>query len=148
MSRRRVIRASDLAKLVICEQKALFERLHREALTPEQEQRIADGNRGHAGFLEQAFAVNPSVGSSEKKPWCFVASCVFGQAAPETVALRAFRDRVLRRTVAGRALIRLYYRRSPAAVRLIDQHAWVRPPLRLLLRAAAAVSAWILGKTG
>lgn len=144
----RTIRASGLAKFAVCEKKALLEHLHGEALTPEQEQRIADGNRGHAEFLDQAFAVNPGVGSSEKKPWCFVASSVFGPHAAETQDLRAFRDRVLRRTVAGRALIRLYYRRSPAAARLIDRHAWVRPPLRLLLRAGAAISAWILGRTG
>ena len=146
MKRGRATRATDLAKFTVCEQKALFEREYGEELTPEARERIADGNRGHARFLDQAFASDPRVRSSESKPWCFVASCVFGRAAPETNALRTLRDQLLRRHRSGRALIRLYYRASPTLVRLLDHHRWARPLMRLLLRPAVIVSGWIVGE--
>lgn len=143
-TRRRVLRATDLWKFAVCEQKAVFEREYGEELTAEARERIVDGNSGHARFLAQAFASDPRVRSSESKPWCFVASCLFGPAAPETNVLRALRDQVLRRHRSGRALIRLYYRASPALVRLLDRHPWARPLMRLLLRPAVVVSAWIV----
>jgi hypothetical protein len=46
-------------------------------------------------------------------------------------ALRAFRDRVLRATQPGRALVRLYYRASPAVARLLAGHEGLRALVRL-----------------
>src|SRR6185436_1950834 len=40
--------------------------------------------------------------------FCFVATVAFGEDAPELLAFRAFRDDVLRRSAAGRALVRAY----------------------------------------
>jgi hypothetical protein len=38
------------------------------------------------------------------------------------MVLRAFRDQVLRRGVAGRVLIRGYYRTAPLAARFLARH--------------------------
>lgn len=44
---------------------------------------------------------------------CFVATVAFGDLAPETQALRAFRDRVLLRSSSGRAFVDAYYAHGP-----------------------------------
>ena len=56
---------------------------------------------------------NPDLHTSLKKPWCFIASAVFGPDANETQALRRFRDEILRTTIVGRVVIRAYYKLSP-----------------------------------
>jgi hypothetical protein len=45
---------------------------------------------------------------------CFVATVAFGEHAVELAAFRAYRDRVLRRSVAGNGLVRGYYWAGPA----------------------------------
>jgi hypothetical protein len=72
--RKLTIRASDLAKMAVCEQRLVFEQRYGERLTRAQEERIRDGDRGHARFLRQAFAVNPGVRSSQSKRGCFIAT--------------------------------------------------------------------------
>ena len=62
---------------------------------------------------------------------CFVATAVYGPGAPELDVLRAFRDRVLARSGAGRAFVRAYYRRSPALAEALAS----RPRARALVRA-------------
>ncbi len=78
------------------------------------------------------------------KPWCFVASAVFGDAAAETKVLRALRDSVLRRYALGRAFMRLYYRLSPALAIYLS----ARPPaqrfIRHALKPAVAIVRWLL----
>ena len=41
--------------------------------------------------------------SSESKPWCFIATELWGEDAAETCALRALRDAILHRYALGRA---------------------------------------------
>ncbi|HPA72256.1 MAG TPA: hypothetical protein PKY31_08310 [Spirochaetota bacterium] len=73
---------------------------------------------------------------------CFIATAAFGSAlAEEVVALRRFRDSVLRKSVPGRAFIGLYYRYSPPAARFIGRHETLRGAARaVLVPVAAAVS--------
>jgi hypothetical protein len=130
--KRRAIRASDLARMTVCEQRLVFEQRYGERHTRAQEERIRDGDRGHARFLRQAFAVNPDLHSSERKPWCFIATELWGEDAVETEALRVLRDAILRRCAIGRALTRLYYRRSPVVAAYLARH----PRVRWLARAA------------
>ena len=127
--RRKVVRgiaASDLAKMAACEQKLVFEKRYGERLTPTQRERIRQGNDGHARYLREAFVLNPRVISSDRKPWCFIASELWGERAPETQLLRSFRDAVLRRHPFGRVLIRAYYRLSPAIAGYIAAHPRAR----------------------
>ncbi|MHB8874256.1 MAG: CFI-box-CTERM domain-containing protein [Myxococcaceae bacterium] len=48
---------------------------------------------------------------------CFVASVAFGEEAKELAAFRAYRDRVLRQSMPGRALVRGYYLAGPSLAR-------------------------------
>lgn len=54
-----------------------------------------------------------------KNDSCFIATVVYGRDAPETNALRAWRDRVLMPSLLGRALVRCYYGLSPRVVPLL-----------------------------
>ena len=79
-----------------------------------------------------AYSGSSSSGSSN----CFVATATFGTPwAPEVVALRGWRDGVLRRSVGGRAFIRVYYVVGPWLAALVRRC----PPLK-------RVSAALLGR--
>lgn len=126
--------------MTVCEQRLVFEQRYGEQHTHAQRTRIRDGDRGHARFLRQAFAVNPDLRSSERKPWCFIATELWGEDAAETGALRALRDAILRRYAAGRALTRLYYRHSPAVAAYLSRHPRVRRLARAALTPVVAVA--------
>lgn len=81
--------------------------------------------------------------SNKNRPRCFVASAAFeGYEDPTVTTLRVFRDRVLRRSFAGRYFVRVYYRWSPPIARWIDlSPEFVRASLRFLLRKVA-ILAW------
>ncbi|BDZ64325.1 hypothetical protein GCM10025877_12630 [Agromyces mangrovi Wang et al. 2018] len=69
---------------------------------------------------------------------CFVATAVYGSYdCPEVRVLRRYRDGQLARHRAGRLFIQLYYKVSPALVRVLGDEGWfvrsVRPVLDLLV---------------
>lgn len=65
---------------------------------------------------------------------CFIATAAYGSALdPHVVTLRRFRDEHLRRSAAGRALIRFYVRHSPALAGVIARHEGLRIAARALL---------------
>ena len=138
------IRASDLAKMTVCEQKLVYEKRYGEQLTRAEARRIRGGNEGHALYLRQAFSLNPAVRSSETKPWCFVASTVFGETAAETNVLRALRDSLFRRYAIGRAFMRLYYRLSPAFAIYLAARPRAQGFVRHALKPAVAIGQWLL----
>jgi len=138
------IRASDLAKMTVCEQKLVYEKRYGERLTRAEARRIRDGNQGHMLYLRQAFLLNPGVRSSETKPWCFIASAVFGEAAAETTVLRALRDSVLRRYTLGRTLMRLYYRLSPSFAIYLAARPRAQGFMRHALKPAVVIVQWLL----
>lgn len=72
---------------------------------------------------------------------CFIATSLVDLEAEETLpTLRDFRDRVLRRTRAGRKFIAVYYRWSPAVVARLDRSSRiVRKPVALALDGVAAL---------
>ncbi|MBL8952297.1 MAG: hypothetical protein JNK82_16075 [Myxococcaceae bacterium] len=76
----------------------------------------------------------------QQRGFCFVASAVLGDDAPELDTFRAFRDRVLMPWVP--AAVETYYRHGPAAARWLSGRPRARRVLRVLLRAThAAVKA-------
>ncbi len=78
------------------------------------------------GFLASA---------KKKRTRCFVATSAFlAPQAPEVQALRAFRDLRLRPTFWGRKFIYFYYQISPSIACFLDKHAWLKPPIRAILR--------------
>ena len=124
------IAASELAKLGYCEAKARFDQRHGELPTPLQLDRRREGNEAHRLFHRDAVAYQNR--ASDRR--CFVATYVFGAEAPETIALREFRDSVLIPTHWGCRAVRLYYAVSPGLCRifpLIPGATWfVRAGLR------------------
>ncbi len=64
-------------------------------------------------------------------PNCFIATAVYGTPLAEEIdVLRHFRDEVLLRSSAGKALVRTYYRLSPPVASFISG----RKTLRVLVR--------------
>lgn len=66
---------------------------------------------------------------------CFVATVAFGELAPETQALRAFRDRVLLRSAAGRAFVAAYYAHGPALAERVGRSQKLKALTRRTLSA-------------
>lgn len=73
----------------------------------------------------------------KKAGGCYVATAVYGSYdCPEVWVLRRFRDEFLRRSIAGRIFIRVYYATSPRAVRVFGSslRSSARKPLDALVR--------------
>ena len=140
------VSASELAQMGACERYIAFEKRYGKIRSPEQIKAMQRGNNAHDKFHREALTVNPRVRSSlEAKPWCFIASCAFpAPDAPETKTLRAFRDRILRRSQAGRRLIILYYRWSAPMTRLIGPHPAAMAVARVLLRPVVMAARLVL----
>jgi cold shock CspA family protein len=66
--------------------------------------------------------------------YCYIATHVFGDDAPETMTLRAFRDLMLSRSAGGRLLIGLYYRIAPWLVRHLNNMSLLTRLSRIVLR--------------
>jgi hypothetical protein len=86
----------------------------------------------------QKTAKNPSVvknflkAVSERKGRCFVASSAFDSPfAPEVIALQAWRDNSLNRSIGGRVFIKLYYAVSPHLAKKLDENPQFKPIIRL-----------------
>ena len=63
------------------------------------------------------------IGSSNEG--CYIATCVYGSYdCSEVLVLRRFRDTVLKRSLPGRAFIRVYYAISPKLVHWFGNTGW------------------------
>jgi hypothetical protein len=81
---------------------------------------------------------------------CFVATAAMGQEdAPEVVALRAYRDQVLEKSVVGRTLVGTYYLFSPPLARVIARSPLLARAARtLVVRPLARLAAARLTRRG
>jgi len=64
---------------------------------------------------------------------CFIATAVYGSDAPETKALREWRDRSLLPHFLGRVLVSTYYAVSPRLVPVVTRNKWVRDTVKSTL---------------
>ena len=118
--KRAMVSASELAQMGACERLVLFEARYGKRKSRCQQEAIERGRTEHDEFFKDGVRSQSNVQTSLSKPWCFCASLAWGSEAPETDLLRRFRDRILRRTVAGRGLIRAYYRMAPRLCRRVE----------------------------
>lgn len=131
------VTASQLAEMGYCERKIRYEALCGKRTSLKRQEAQDRGNAAHVEFFNEGKQSLQGRGYSDHKPWCFIATLVFGPAASETQALRALRDQVLRKSGWGRALIRAYYRKSPTIYLAVAGKTEVLGMLRLVLRVVA-----------
>jgi len=95
---------------------------------------------GVDGFVTKVSGFNPPITDESgggSSGGCLVATAAFGSPlAREVSVLRAFRDHILVRSAAGRALVKVYYRISPAVARAIAGHEALKAITRAALRPA------------
>ncbi len=73
--------------------------------------------------------------ATKVKTRCFIATAAFeSSSAPEVLVLREFRDMNLRETTYGRHFIYYYYKYSPHIACFIDEHDYLKAPVRFILR--------------
>lgn len=79
---------------------------------------------------------------------CFIATAAYGcYSAPQVQALREFRDRYLMNCAPGRAFVAWYYRCGPRGAQFINDHPWLKPPVRLALLPLIALALVLLKTT-
>lgn len=128
----RFVSASELAQMGYCERKILFDERFGERETPGQRRARARGNQAHEAFYEESKRIAQRSAARGK---CFLATHVLGECG-ETMALRAFRDLYLRRSILGRWLIACYYKASPTLCRAIGDRRLLLAATRCMLRQA------------
>lgn len=126
---------TDIVGTVYCEQKVLFDRARGDARPLPVRAKAAGGTFEHLRFQVEG----RTRAAMDRR--CFIATVIYGPDAAETNFLRAWRDRVLLPSLAGRAFVRCYYALSP----------WLVPVLARSSRASAAarvVLDWLLRRLG
>lgn len=131
------VSASELAAMGMCERRIVLEHRYGRRLSAAGREAVRRGLRLHAAFEAQAAA-----GEGGGRGHCFIATHVFGGKAPQTEALRRYRDRVLRYSAAGRVLIAWYYRAAPRICVWLARHAWACGPVRHCLRLVVLYAQW------
>lgn len=138
--------ASELAQMGVCERLVVFEHHFGKRRSQRQRAAIKRGRIAHGQFYMDGMLISDVGTTSAKKGRCYIATLIFG-AGPETVALRVFRDRVLRPHLAGRWFIATYYRAAPSLCSVLKRHAWLQPIVRTTLKAFVyLVSKMLLGE--
>lgn len=126
----RPVSAKELAEMGFCEKRVLLAHLHGQRLTLEQRRSVERGRRAHDQFYREGLAAASATGADRR---CFVATCLYGDAAWQTETLRRFRDQVLLRHHLGRRMVESYYALAPGMCWLLVRLPWLQTPCRALL---------------
>jgi len=86
---------------------------------------IDDGSAMRLSILSREKAAQQQAAQAQpKKSGCYIATACYGDYDhPDVVVLRRFRDDLLLRSLAGRALVATYYTLSPVLARQIGANA-------------------------
>ena len=111
----------------------------------ETSQRIGAPVNGPISAVVRDFpeAVSPFPGVTGEG--CFIATAAYGfYSAPQVQLLREFRDRYLKNNAPGRAFVAWYYRCAPHGAQFINEHPWLKPPVRLALMPLIALALFLI----
>ena len=111
----------------VCERLVVFEQRYGKRFTLEQKGAMLRGQRVHERFYCDGQI------DSAREGRCFVAAIVFGEV-PETMVLRNFRDRVMRRWPGGRWLTAILERLALLISHIPDRSSLGRSIVRAILR--------------
>jgi hypothetical protein len=103
-------------------------------MTPDQQRRAERGRRAHEQYYREGLAAAGEVNANER---CFVASCLFGAGAWQTIELRRYRDELLLHGRLGRLLVVAYYRIASLVRRILARLPWLQPLVRAAVDAVA-----------
>lgn len=124
---------TDIVGTVYCEQKVVFDRERGDARPLEVRAKAAGGTFEHLRFQVEG----QTRAAMDRR--CFIATAIYGPDAPETNFLRAWRDRVLIPTRAGRLLVRAYYATSPKLVPALTNSRHAARAARMALNAVLSM---------
>lgn len=114
------------------------------SLSDEYEAKLRKKREKYAEKLKQ---LDPEYAPSpiqKKETGCFIATAAEGSFdAPSVLALRQFRDEILRECRWGRACIKMYYRVGPHLARIIEHRDSLRAATRRIIVRPAA---WVVRK--
>jgi hypothetical protein len=136
MEQEKSITVSELVSIVYCERKYVLDRRHGRHDTPLVRAAAARGQLAHARFEAAGRAEMAGANLADRR--CFIATAVYGPDAAETDALRAWRDRALLPSRAGRIAVRCYYAISPAIACALARLPAIARLVRVLLNAVVA----------
>ena len=123
------IAASSLAEVGVCERRVYLKAKFGERTNRDRQARLDRGTDLHDKAFSQSRPDQPS--ASDRR--CFIATAVYGPCAPETDALRKYRDRALLTSKGGRTLVAVYYKVSPMIASMCDRSPVLRRTLRKVL---------------
>lgn len=118
----------------VCERMVLFEHRYGQRRSAQQRKNMAQGGREHRRLFQEGLVQPQPV----CKGACFIVILLHGNGYEVTV-LRAFRERVLCRSMLGQGVILAYCRVTLDKCRML--HLWLIRAMRALLRPAVWVTA-------
>lgn len=142
--RERFVSAKDLAEMGFCEKRVLLAHQYGQRMTPEQQRSAARGQRAHQNYYLEGLAA-AECGVDRR---CFVATCLFGADAWQTIVLRRYRDEVLLCSRLGRLLVAAYNAVAPRMCRVFTWLPWMQPSVRTLVGVLASAVRRRAGKSG
>lgn len=123
-----IVSATELSQIAVCERKIYLKAKY--GTRKDSNASMADKARGKA-LHKRAEHQNHEHRKVDKR--CFIASCVYGIDAEETVFLRKFRDDSLSSSLLGRMFIQSYYKISPGIAVLLANNKWLSGIAKLSL---------------
>lgn len=127
MTRRRYHSISNIVATVYCERQAVLDRERGESRTLDVRVKAVAGTFEHKRFELEG----KTLAAVDRR--CFIATAIYGVDAPQTNDFRAWRDRVLMQSRAGRTFVRSYYFISPYLVPMLSRSVAVAAIVRRVL---------------
>lgn len=120
--------ATTIAQRSYCEKQMVLDKQFGKLETDIQKQRKERGDEEHLRhhLTAQKFG-------SPRDSRCFIATEIYGNTAPETQALRLFRDTRLMTSSIGKLATSLYYDLSPSIVRVMKKSPMLKRTVKYMI---------------